>query len=92
MGKRTTIASFSYLPRQDKKLAGVVDQYAFYGSIDGQQWKELSRGEFSNIRANPINQEIKLSAPIEVRYIRFEGLRSVMGNGITVAEIGVNNK
>jgi len=89
MGKVNSISAFSYLPRQDKKLDGMVDQYAFEVSDDGKQWKEVLRGEFSNIRANPINQVLKLSAPVKARYFRFQGLRSVKGNGVTAAEIGV---
>ena len=88
--KVLAISSFSYLPRQDKLLDGIVDQYAFYGSVDGLQWRELAAGEFSNIRANPINQVIKLKSPVRARYIRFVGRRSVKGNGITVAEIGIS--
>lgn len=86
-----TITSFSYLPRQDKRLAGVVDLYAFEVSTDGKEWKEVASGEFSNIRANPINQVVKLKSPVKARYIRFTGRRSVSGNGITAAEIGVSN-
>lgn len=89
LGKSTLISSFSYLPRQDKKLDGIVDQYTFYLSNDGQQWQEVAKGEFSNIRANPINQEVKLHSPVSARYFRFTGRRVVKGNGTTAAEIGV---
>ena len=89
LNKVLTISSFSYLPRQDKLLDGIVDQYAFYVSADGLQWQEVAAGEFSNIRANPINQFVKLKTPSKTRYIRFVGRRSVKGNGITAAEIGI---
>ncbi|MGI4750096.1 MAG: discoidin domain-containing protein [Janthinobacterium lividum] len=89
LGKSTQISAFTYLPRQDKKLAGMVDQYSFYASKNGVDWEEISNGEFSNIRANPINQVVQLPHPITAKYIRFVGKHSVNGNGITVAEIGI---
>jgi alpha-L-fucosidase len=89
LGKTTAVHAFSYLPRQDKRLDGVVDQYRFAVSNDGVTWKEILSGEFSNIRANPINQVIKLNNAVTTRFIRFTGLRTVKGNGITVAEIGI---
>lgn len=92
MGKVNAIAAFSYLPRQDKVLDGVADLYTFYCSTDGVNWKEVAAGEFSNIRANPIDQVIRLQAPVAARYIKFTGRRAVKGNGITAAEIGVSLK
>ena len=89
LGKTVSIKAFTYLPRQDKKLAGTVDQYSFYISKNGVDWEEAMSGEFSNIRANPINQTVQLLKPVSVRFIRFMGKRSVSGNGITAAEIGV---
>lgn len=89
LGRATNIAAFTYLPRQDKKLAGTADLYTFSISQNGADWEEVASGEFSNIRANPINQVIALPKPVSARFIRFEGRRSVQGNGITAAEIGI---
>ncbi len=89
LGKITDITAFTYLPRQDKKLAGMVDQYAFYTSKNGTDWTEVASGEFSNIRANPISQLVNLPKPVMAQYIRFVGKHSVNGNGITAAEIGI---
>ncbi len=89
LGKTISIKAFTYLPRQDKKLAGTVDQYSFYASKNGTDWEEIASGEFSNIRANPISQTISLPKSVSTRFIRFVGKRSVSGNGITAAEIGV---
>lgn len=33
---------FSYLPRQDGEKEGIIYEYAFYGSNDGQKWGEVS--------------------------------------------------
>lgn len=85
------LSSFSYLPRQDKQLDGIVDRFAFSVSIDGISWQEVAAGEFSNIRANPLNQVVKFKNTVKARYIRFTGMRTVKGNGITAAEIGVSH-
>jgi alpha-L-fucosidase len=89
LGKTTAITAFTYLPRQDKKLTGTIDQYAFYTSKNGTDWEEVTNGEFSNIRANPINQVVQLPHPVTAQFIRFVGKHSVNGNGITAAEIGI---
>jgi alpha-L-fucosidase len=91
LGKPTPIKSFTYLPRQDKKTDGIVDQYTFEVSTDGKTWTEAASGEFSNISANPILQLVGLKVPATARYFRFTGRRSVKGNGISVAEIGVSS-
>jgi alpha-L-fucosidase len=70
-------------------MDGIVDLYAFAISDDGVNFREVAAGEFSNIRANPIVQEIRLRAPVSARYIRFTGRRAIKGNGITAAEIGI---
>lgn len=89
LGFPTEISAFSYLPRQDKKTDGVADQYSFYVSEDGKTYREVASGEFSNIRANPIEQLINLQEKVQARYIRFVGKRSLDGKGITIAELGI---
>jgi alpha-L-fucosidase len=89
--EKATIASFSYLPRQDKRLDGIVDLYEFAVSEDGINFKTVATGEFSNITANPIKQVVPLKSKVTARYIRFTGRRSVKGNGITVAELGISD-
>ncbi|RYE10316.1 MAG: discoidin domain-containing protein, partial [Sphingobacteriaceae bacterium] len=91
LGKKDMVLSITYLPRQDKKLDGIVDQYTIFTSDDNKNWREVKSGEFSNIRANPIKQYIFYKGPVLGRYIRFIGKRSVKGNGITAAEIGITN-
>lgn len=87
----TTINSFTYLPRQDKKIDGIVDLYSFSISDDGINFKAVASGEFSNIRANPIVQVVALKSPVHARFIRFTGRRSIKGNGVSMAEIGISN-
>ena len=92
MGSVQNIKSFTYLPRQDKRTAGIADKYIFYTSDDGINWKEAASGEFSNIKSNPVEQLIPLPNPVSTRYFRFSILHVVGGNGVAVAELGVNVK
>ena len=89
MGATTTIKAFTYLPRQDKKTEGIADRYIFYTSNDATNWQKCAEGEFSNIRANPIEQVVPLPQPVNVRYFKFAILHVIEGNGVTVAELGV---
>ena len=89
LGFPVEFSAFSYLPRQDKKIDGIADQYSFYVSDDGKTYREVASGEFSNVRANPIEQFVSLKGKLQARYIRFVGKRSLDGKGITVAELGL---
>ncbi len=89
LGKSQIIKAFTYLPRQDKQIAGIVDQYAFYISSNGTEWEQVTTGEFSNIQANPLEQTVPLKRPVTAHYIRFKALHVINGNGATAAEIGV---
>jgi alpha-L-fucosidase len=89
LGFPLEFSAFSYLPRQDKQVTGIADQYSFQISTDGKTFLEVASGEFSNIRANPIEQVIKLKEKVQARYIRFVGKRSLDGKGISIAELGL---
>lgn len=89
LGFPVEFSAFSYLPRQDKKIDGIADQYSFLVSDDGKSFRELAAGEFSNIRANPIEQVISLKEKVQARYIRFVGKRSLDGQAISIAELGL---
>ena len=87
MGAAQALAAFTVTPRTDAD-AGLVDRYRFEVSADGSTWKQVAEGEFSNIRANPIEQVVKLRTPVNARYFKFTGLRAVAGNQVAVAELG----
>ena len=89
MGKEAEIRAFTYLPRQDKRTDGIVDQYVFYTSVDGTNWQKVAGGEFSNIRANPVEQVVSLDGPVKARYFKFSAVHLLGGNGVVVAELGV---
>lgn len=89
LGEATKIRGFGYLPRQDNGSDGLVTHYTFETSIDGQRWKTVKTGEFSNVLANRINQVVKFGA-VEARYIRFSA-NAVVGSGgqVSIAELVV---
>lgn len=90
MGKPYQLSSFSYLPRQDGKTDGMTDRYLFEVSQDGKTWTKAAEGEFSNLRANPIEQTVNLrNAPAGTRYFRFTGSRALDGKAASAAEINV---
>jgi alpha-L-fucosidase len=90
MGPTHRIAGFTYLPRQDGLLNGVVEQYRFETSTDGVSWTtNIAAGSFANIQNNPSLQEVSF-APVEARYFRFTSLHAIWSSGWTsAAEISV---
>jgi alpha-L-fucosidase len=90
MGATNRISGFTYLPRQDGLLNGVVEKYRFETSADGVSWMtNIVNGSFANIQNNPSLQEVSF-APVNCRYFRFTSLRSIWGSGWTsAAEISV---
>lgn len=59
-----TITGFRYTPNQGRDASGHITHYQFY--IDG---KKMAEGEFSNIKANPIEQIVNC-APTKGRQVR----------------------
>ena len=88
-GEDIQVSAFTYLPRQDHVAHGMTDKYRFEISRDGTRWVTLAEGEFSNIRANPIEQTVPLKNPVSARYFRFTGLHALEKNHISAAEVGV---
>lgn len=90
LGEEVAVKGFLYLPRHDGTTRGTVDQYEFYAGTDGKTWGEpVAKGEFANIKANPIQQTVALKQPVTARFIRFVALHSADGTHITCAELGL---
>ena len=89
LGREIDVAALTVLPRQDGSAHAVPDRYRVEWSADGKTWSTPLEGEFSNIRANPVEQRIALPESSRARYIRFTALRVLERNNVTVAEIGV---
>lgn len=69
-----TISGFRYVPDQNRSLnssLGHISSYRFY--VDG---KQVASGEFSNIKANPIEQEIRF-APVKGKSFKLVSVRNV---------------
>jgi alpha-L-fucosidase len=90
MGAPHRIGGFTYLPRQDGLLNGVVDKYRFETSVDSVNWTtNIADGSFANIQNNPSLQEVSF-APVNARYFRFTSLQAIWNSGWTsAAEISV---
>lgn len=90
MGTTHRIGGFTYLPRQDGLLNGVVEKYRFETSADGVTWTtNIADGSFANIQNNPSLQEVSF-ASVAARYFRFTSLRAIWNSGwSSAAEISV---
>ena len=88
MGGEKTLKGFTYLPRQDQVTHGMVDQYTFQTSPDGTAWTTAAKGEFGNLRANPVEQTVPF-APVKARYFKFIARHCLDKDHAIVAEIGV---
>ncbi len=89
MKKQQAITAMTYLPRQDKKREGIIDQYKLLVSTDGKQWKQIAQGEFANIAANPIEQVIRFPVVTSARFIKLVPLHVIAGTDAVIAEIQV---
>ncbi|MDD4990898.1 MAG: alpha-L-fucosidase [Paludibacter sp.] len=89
LGNNITICGFNYLPDQHKKSAGIITSYEFYVSDNQADWKLIDKGEFANIKNNPILQ-VKTFAPVKARYMKLCALKNTTGDHVAgYAEVGV---
>jgi alpha-L-fucosidase len=94
MGETLKLSGFTYTPRKDENKSGTIQRYRFLVSTDGKKWTETKcPGEFSNMKNNPVKQEVKFTKPYQARYFKFIALSGIYGEDwISVAEIGVITK
>jgi alpha-L-fucosidase len=90
LGEQMNIKGFTYLPVQGRWSKGIVKDYEFYVSKNGKFWgKPVSKGEFSNIKNNPVLQT-KEFKPVKGRYIKLRAISTTDDIPILgVAEISV---
>lgn len=90
LGHEMEINGFRYLPDQSIYYpSGIITLYEFYVSENGSEWKEISKGEFSNIRNNPLWQ-IKTFDPIKARYVKLRALSNTQEDKVVgYAEIDI---
>lgn len=87
MVDETSFDGFSFLPDRSTNN-GLVLAYSFSVSDDGETWKDIAEGEFSNIENNPIRQTIPLPKT-KARYIKFTPLRLSQGNNASIADFKI---
>ncbi len=92
MGTRMKFTGFIYTPRMDKDK-GLISQYTFSVSDDGQNWTEVKKGQFTYhyIRKDPAVQRIDFGKPVEARYFKLDARSPVKGGeqSATVAELNI---
>lgn len=90
MERQQTISMLTYLPDQGEYPAGLISSYKLYtGSESGKAEKLIAKGEFSNIKSNPIEQEVRF-VPVTTRYLILEVTRMVDNDPqIGLAECGI---
>lgn len=90
LGDVIDISGLCYAPAEDGGK-GTIFRYNASVSVDGKTWVEcITRGEFSNIKHNPIPQYVRFGANYPARYLRIEPIEEIDGNAATsVAELGV---
>lgn len=75
LGQSRTVSALHYQPAQK----GIATHYEILVGDEPSQLQTLTTGEFSNIRNNPIRQDVYLT-PTPARYIMLRALRTVDGS------------
>ncbi|PPK88178.1 alpha-L-fucosidase [Neolewinella xylanilytica] len=89
LGKQERLSGFRYLPDQRLWSSGIITEYNFYVSSDGETWRLVSEGEFSNINNNPLWQD-KTFDPVTARFVKLEALANTKeDNAAGYAELDV---
>ena len=89
LGENHTIQSFYYLPDQSEYNKGLISSYELSVGKTKDDLQVVSQGEFSNIRNNPILQNVYFT-PTEARFVKLKAVRMVnSGEPMGFAEIGI---
>lgn len=76
LGSTQKVSAFYYLPDQSTEHRGLVANYELYVGDNLDSLKMVSSGEFANIQANPMMQEVHF-APASGRYVRLKATRII---------------
>lgn len=89
LGKTEKLNGFRYLPDQNWWANGIITNYEFSISEDGNEWRLVDSGEFSNIKNNPFWQT-KSFKTVYARYIKLRALKNTQNdNAVGYAEVDV---
>jgi len=91
LGQVYPVKGFTYSPDNTKES---VFNYICRVSEDAVTWKVAKKGEFSNIKNNPVPRQISLNEIVYVRYIQLEAVSGVDGGHpvIEMNQIGILTK
>lgn len=94
LGEQLALKGFTYTPRADHNKSGTIFKYAFYVSPDGRSWEKVkTSGEFSNIKNNPVMQDVHFGKSYRARYIKLESRAGVYNEAwVSVGEVGIITK
>jgi alpha-L-fucosidase len=70
LGAANSFQGISYMPDQSRGNYGIALNYIVSVSNDGINWEPTAKGEFSNIRNNPIRQTIRFEKPVQARFLK----------------------
>jgi len=76
LGGEQEIGSLHYLPQQGDDRKGLVANYEIYAGMEKDAMQRVAEGEFSNIRNNPVMQEVFFT-PTHCRYVQLRATRMV---------------
>lgn len=82
--EKKKIAGFRYLPNQRRNADGHISSYQVF--VDG---KAVAQGEFSNIRNNPVMQEVRFTQPVEGRTLRLEAKSIVLNPPVRIGDFSL---
>ncbi|MEG1649266.1 MAG: discoidin domain-containing protein, partial [Rikenellaceae bacterium] len=86
LNKTYTVKGFTYLPDQSRGGGGVIALYEIWAG-----GKKIAQGEFSNIKANPIEQIVMFDKAVQTSDLRLvcKSLADGTGDRVIVAEFGI---
>ena len=88
LGESCTLHSFYYLPDQSEYSKGLISSYELSAGSTEETMQVIAKGEFSNIRNNPILQSVYFS-PVEARFLKLKATRMVdESDSLGLAEVG----
>lgn len=89
LGKEEQISGFRYLPEQNWWATGIITRYHLFVSQDGQQWNLADKGEFANIKNNPLWQS-KTFSTVKGRYVKLQALGNTLNDNVVgYAEVDI---
>ncbi len=90
LGEERTLTSFYYLPDQSEYNKGLISSYELSVGTEADAVNQvIVKGEFSNIKHNPILQTVYFT-PVRARYLSLKSIKMVNeGESMGFAEIGV---